>query len=308
MRKKFYDTAVKQEKAVLVGIVTPDETDAQEREYLEELEFLVDTAGGDTVKTFTQKVQRPDRATFVGSGKLEEIRDSFAQAARLAMRAGMDGVEIHACHGFFLDEFLWAETNLREDRYGGPSISDRLTYPAEVISAVSDAVGPDAILSIRLSQWKEADYDAQIVANPDELKVLTAAMAHAGANLLHMSCRRFYEPAFAGSDLGLAGWTKAVSTLPVITVGSVGLASDVMSALVGTPSAGLELEDSLVELIKRFDRQEFDLVAVGRSLIADPEWAAKVRAGNLQSIRPFQKDDLGKALEMEPEAIKQIHA
>ncbi|MCJ8210638.1 GTPase HflX [Mucilaginibacter sp. RS28] len=84
MRKKFYDTAVKQEKAVLVGIVTPDETDAQEREYLEELEFLVDTAGGDTVKNFTQKMQRPDRATFVGSGKLEEIRD-YVKAEEIDM-------------------------------------------------------------------------------------------------------------------------------------------------------------------------------------------------------------------------------
>jgi GTPase len=74
MRKKFYDTAVKQETAVLVGIITPNETEAQEKEYLEELEFLVDTAGGKTVKTFTQRMQRPDRATFVGSGKLEEIK------------------------------------------------------------------------------------------------------------------------------------------------------------------------------------------------------------------------------------------
>lgn len=84
MRKKFYDTAVKQEKAVLVGIITPDETEEQEKEYLEELEFLVDTAGGLTVKTFTQKVQRPDRATFVGSGKLEEIK-AFVTAEEIDM-------------------------------------------------------------------------------------------------------------------------------------------------------------------------------------------------------------------------------
>lgn len=74
MKQKFYDTAEKQEKAVLVGIITPNETEEQEREYLEELEFLVDTAGGLTVKTFTQKMQRPERATFVGTGKLEEIK------------------------------------------------------------------------------------------------------------------------------------------------------------------------------------------------------------------------------------------
>jgi len=74
MKQKYYDTAIKQEKAVLVGIITPGGTEEKEREYLEELEFLVDTAGGATVKTFTQKMQRPERATFVGTGKLEEIK------------------------------------------------------------------------------------------------------------------------------------------------------------------------------------------------------------------------------------------
>jgi GTP-binding protein HflX len=74
MKQKFYDTAVKQERAVLVGVITQYETDEQAKEYLEELQFLVETAGAQTVKTFTQKLQRPDRATFVGSGRLEDIK------------------------------------------------------------------------------------------------------------------------------------------------------------------------------------------------------------------------------------------
>ncbi len=74
MKQKFYDTAEKQERAVLVGVITPHQTDEQTKEYLEELQFLVETAGAETVKTFTQKLQRPDRATFVGSGRLEDIK------------------------------------------------------------------------------------------------------------------------------------------------------------------------------------------------------------------------------------------
>jgi len=74
MKQKFYDTAEKQERAVLVGVITPHQTDEQTKEYLEELQFLVETAGAQTVKTFTQKLQRPDRATFVGSGRLEDIK------------------------------------------------------------------------------------------------------------------------------------------------------------------------------------------------------------------------------------------
>src|SRR5476651_1157552 len=74
MKQKFYDTAVKQERAVLVGVITSKETDERTKEYLEELQFLVDTAGAETVKIFTQKLQKPDRATFVGSGRLEDIK------------------------------------------------------------------------------------------------------------------------------------------------------------------------------------------------------------------------------------------
>lgn len=73
MAKKLYDTAKKQERVILVGVITPDETEEQEKEYLEELAFLVETAGGKTIKQFTQKLQRPDVRTYVGKGKLEEI-------------------------------------------------------------------------------------------------------------------------------------------------------------------------------------------------------------------------------------------
>jgi len=74
MKQKSYDTAVKQERAVLVGVITQYETAEQSKEYLEELQFLVDTAGAETVKIFTQKLQKPDRSTFVGAGRLEDIR------------------------------------------------------------------------------------------------------------------------------------------------------------------------------------------------------------------------------------------
>ena len=83
-KKKFFDTSIKIEKAILVGLVTPGETEEQEKEYLEELEFLVDTAGGETVKAFMQKMQKPDRATFVGTGKLEEI-NAFVKSEEIDM-------------------------------------------------------------------------------------------------------------------------------------------------------------------------------------------------------------------------------
>jgi len=74
-RTKIYDTAIKAETAVLVSVITPGVSEQSAKEYLEELEFLVSTAGGITKGIFTQKLAYPDRATFVGSGKLDEIKD-----------------------------------------------------------------------------------------------------------------------------------------------------------------------------------------------------------------------------------------
>lgn len=73
-KQKYYDTALKQERAVLVGVIRPGETPEETKEYLDELAFLVDTAGGAVEQVFTQKMLKPDRATFVGTGKLEEIQ------------------------------------------------------------------------------------------------------------------------------------------------------------------------------------------------------------------------------------------
>ncbi len=73
-KQKFYDTAAKQERVVLVGVALPGEKPEQTKEYLDELAFLVNTAGGMVEKVFTQRMQKPDRATFVGTGKLEEIQ------------------------------------------------------------------------------------------------------------------------------------------------------------------------------------------------------------------------------------------
>lgn len=83
-KQKTYDTALKQERAVLVGVITPGEKPEQTREYLDELAFLVDTAGGTVEKVFTQKMLRPDRATFVGTGKLEEIQ-AYVKAEEIDM-------------------------------------------------------------------------------------------------------------------------------------------------------------------------------------------------------------------------------
>lgn len=83
-KQKIFDTAIKPETAILVGIILPEESMEKEQEYLDELAFLVDTAGGIVKGTFTQKLSHPDRATFVGTGKLDEIK-SFVEAEEIDM-------------------------------------------------------------------------------------------------------------------------------------------------------------------------------------------------------------------------------
>ncbi|TCV07137.1 GTP-binding protein HflX [Sphingobacterium alimentarium] len=83
-RFKLLDTAPEKETAILVSVITPDVSDQMAQDYLTELEFLVQTAGAETVKVFTQKLQKPEHATFVGTGKLEEIRE-YAEAEEVDM-------------------------------------------------------------------------------------------------------------------------------------------------------------------------------------------------------------------------------
>jgi 2,4-dienoyl-CoA reductase-like NADH-dependent reductase (Old Yellow Enzyme family) len=224
--------------------------------------------------------------------ELGEIRDAFVRSALIAQSIGADGVEVHACHGYLLDQFLWAATNTRDDGYGGEAIADRARFPAEIVASIRAACGPDFVISFRFSQWKEHDYEAKVAATPDDLGVLLGMLRAAGANSLHASTRRFWVPEWPGSEMGLAGWTRRLGGLPTITVGSVGLDRDVMASFMEDGEAASRVRASMQELAERFERQEFDLVAVGRGLISDPDWVKKVRDGQYDAVRTFQKADI----------------
>lgn len=230
---------------------------------------------------------------------LEEIRDAYVRSAALAVAAGADGIELHCAHGYLLDQFMWAQTNRREDGYGGDRMSDRVRFPAEIVAAIRSEIGADAVISVRFSQWKEVDFTARIFDGPGDLQVFVDAFEVAGANLLHASTRRFNQPEWAGSDLGLAGWTRGMTKLPVITVGSVGLRTDVTQSLFGEGEDLPDLVDNLDELVARFADRQFDLVSVGRSNLADPQWVEKVRTGRFEDIRSFRKSDLARILQEE---------
>ncbi|WP_342800357.1 NADH:flavin oxidoreductase [Nocardia sp. No.11] len=223
-----------------------------------------------------------------GAGKamtqadLDDVIAAFAEAAAAAERIGFDGVELHGAHGYLLDQFLWAQTNRRDDGYGGDPVA-RTRFAAEIVAAVRAVVSPEFPVIFRFSQWKQQDYRARLAETPQELEGILTPLAAAGVDAFHASTRRYWLPEFDDSDLNLAGWTKKLTGKPTITVGSVGLDGDFLRAFTGE---GAEL-GTIDNLLDRMERDEFDMVAVGRALLQDPEWAAKVLAGRIDELKPY---------------------
>jgi 2,4-dienoyl-CoA reductase-like NADH-dependent reductase (Old Yellow Enzyme family) len=221
-------------------------------------------------------------------GDIAETIRAFAQAAADAKALGFDAVELHGAHGYLIDQFFWQPTNRRTDRYGGRTLAERSRFAAELVRAVRKAVGPDFAVCLRVSQWKLQDYAAKLAATPGEMEAWLAPLAEAGADLFHCSQRRFWEPEFAGSDLNFAGWAKKLTGKATVTVGSVGLSGDFLDAFRGEASTPSPLE----ELLRRLDRGDFDLVAVGRLLLADAGWARKIREGRASELIGFSEEAL----------------
>lgn len=232
------------------------------------------------------------RGRALQTGELAPLAEQYATAALNARTAGFDAVELHGAHGYLLDQFLWERTNVRADGYGG-SVSDRVRFPVEVVRAVRAAVGPDFPILYRFSQWKQADYAATLADTPAELERLLEPLVEAGVDVFHPSTRRHYLPAFpdlegADGQLSLAGWTKRVTGLPAIAVGSVGLQTEFK------PSEVRDIEPAPVEaVLRQFANSEFDVIAVGRALLSDPEWVNKLRFGRQDEFVGF---NMGKAL------------
>jgi len=213
---------------------------------------------------------------------------AFARAAADAKRLGFDCVEIHGAHGYLIDQFFWGGTNARADSWGGATIGERARFGAAIVAAIREAVGPDFAIIQRLSQWKQQDFNVKNAATPDELSAWLMPLADAGVDAFHCSQRRFWEPEFEGSTLNFAGWAKKLTGKASITVGSVGLTGDFIAGMRGEGSRPASLDN----LLERLDRGEFDLVAIGRALLVDPQWAEKVRDGRESELMDYTTDAL----------------
>ncbi|WHO82764.1 NADH:flavin oxidoreductase [Rhizobium leguminosarum] len=232
------------------------------------------------------------RGAIMSEEAIADTVAAFARAAADAKRLGFDVVEIHGAHGYLIDQFFWSATNKRDDRYGGATIRERSRFAVEIVAAVRAAVGADFPVVMRVSQWKVQDYSARVVDTPMQMADWLLPLVEAGVDIFDCSQRRFWVPEFPEVDgekgLNFAGWAKKLTGAATISVGSVGLSGDFLSALAGERSDSVGLE----ALIERMERDEFDLIAVGRSLISDPQWAEKVRKGDADEVQGFDASAL----------------
>lgn len=192
-----------------------------------------------------------------------ELFQAYSHAAEMAPRCGFDGVELHGAHGYLLDSFMRAGD---------------MGFVTEIIRETRLKIGPDMPLCLRFSNWRADDMKDSYFNSPAQLEALLKQVIEAGVDVLHPSTRRFWQHPFEDEPLTLAGWTRKISGLPTIIVGNIGLKT---SGLAGSGSGSLE---SLERLL---NQDEFDLAAVGRPLITEPEWGHKVEQRKFDQITDF---------------------
>jgi len=218
---------------------------------------------------------------------IADIIAAYALAARNAVALGVDGIAIHGAHGYLIDTFLWNYTNQRQDQWGGDP-ARRAAFGVAVVKAIRAELGEDKPIVLRFSQFKMQDYRATLAPTPEGLGELLGPLGDAGVDLFDASQRYFDTPIFEGSPLNLAGWAKKLTGKASMTVGGVAL--DKAKGSAKHIDASQQSVNNLPVLIERFERGEFDLVAVGRAILNDPDWFRK--AVNNEPFLPFDPANL----------------
>ncbi len=200
--------------------------------------------------------------------EVQKLIEAFAEGARRAREAGLDAVEIHGAHGYLVGQFMSPSANKRKDGYGG-SLQGRLRFPLEIIARVREKAGKDFPVLFRIS----AEERVRDGLTLEESKEIALALQEAGIGALNVSVGTYATPGSPGIGpmdlepgflIPLAKAMKSILKIPVIGVGRIN-------------------HPELAEKI--LAEKMADFVAMGRALLADPEFVAKAKAGQADRIR-----------------------
>lgn len=211
-------------------------------------------------------VKTPPRA--LTTDEIHAIIAAFALAAQKAQDAGFDAVEVHGGHGYLVQQFLSAESNLRSDEYGGHDIAARSRFGQELIAAVKQH-SPGLGIIVRIN----GDDIVPGGITPSDAVVAGRSFVDAGADALLVS----------GGVYGSVPWTIPVldDAEPTFTA-----AAHYLRRQLGVPVISVGGMRSPAAAEAALQRGDCDAVAIGRSLLADPDWVHKARSGQAESIRP----------------------
>ena len=196
----------------------------------------------------------------------KDIMKAFVKGAVIAKKAGMDGVELHAAHGYLLNEFLSPYTNKRTDRYGG-SFDNRIRILEEMITAIRFLCGPEFIISVRIS----ADEFVEGGLKLEDTVKIARVLESFGIDVINVSSG-IYESSTTIIEPGTypQGWKKHLAAtirknvkIPVIAVNNI---------------KDPDVAEQLLE------EEVCDFVALGRAHLADPEWGIKAQEGRAEEI------------------------
>lgn len=244
-------------------------------------------------RSFCLNVARVTTPSGIVSGKrrgdamtiyeIATIISKFAETAFYAKEAGFDGIEIHGAHGGLIHDFFCSDTNFRTDEYG---ITNRTLFAEKIIRECRKAVGEFYPLLLRISNFKMYNFNAQLVQSPAEFEKFLLPISDAGVDMFDCSAIHYTDVAFASYDGSLAYWAKKITAKPTINVGCVGAcspfsndANDIIQELTNhgkLPDKITGYGDSKLlhseGLCRSMENSDFDLIAVGRPLLWNPDW------------------------------------
>ncbi len=194
----------------------------------------------------------------------------YADTARRAKEIGMDCVEIHGAHGYLIHQFYYPDSNIRTDQWGG-SLENRIRFGVEVTRRIRREAGAGFPVIYRFSEFRVDDLKYQNPGSLELFRALVPALDAAGVDIFHPSTHDGLKP-FHDTDLPLAAHVRSMTKKPVIAVGKLG----------EDPARAQEM----------VDRGYADLVAIGKPMLADADWANRVREN--RALTPFTPNMLAR--------------